>query len=691
MSSEDASPQADRNSGATPQASSAPAQRHSPPPVIPEKIDSLIVAVHGIGDQFRFATIQGVAQRVAELSGEPRLFSLGSFHLPFAKDGEVAVGAVPFVTKNDIFRNVGFAEVFWANIHQEAQKTQDTIEESKAWVKTIVDRMRSFTGTGADGRSIEFANQRSVDYVKLSAVLDEIIETLRTLDNLCFLAEKAGLFKFSLRDLLDDYAGAVQLVAEFKDYGGRIFERFASTMRALSESHPETPIYIVAHSEGTVVTFHSLLKALLRKDPKLDKWVRQVRGLMTIGSPIDKHVVLWPGLWDEFADGGCNGIHGNHHQPIIWWNYYDYGDPVGFQLDSTRQWLVDHHWVKVPGGGAPDLPPSDPPFSWGASKASKKTPTSTLSPAHQQPFFYFPPEQDLGFGRYLFPGKAHNDYWGDMELFAHFFGQFFKENEAGDEGKPVGNPLPVTHPPDSGKEWNHRNKPLNSAACWTLPYVLAFVVLTAGLIILDRGCQPFLPEAPTDLTWFRNLLGVSLLLAGVTATSRIPRLTKRDAWYLFAIIPLVLGAYVYCGTSLVQPEFRERLDDWLDLYSTMGITQFPGLFTLIVALVVAAVSAVVSYLKPSWGMKPLIIMCGAATAAVIFNIWHHHEVIHKTLPKDASAWALLGSFAAFIYLWWLAALIFDLTFIWHRYIRMNPTTEILKYVRRSRKTRQAAH
>ena len=51
---------------------------------------------------------------------------------------------------------------------------------------------------------------------------------------------------------------------------------------------------------------------------------------MTIGSPIDKHLVLSPELFGEGAPLQ------SPDRPIDWRNYYDEGDPVGFALDDAR-------------------------------------------------------------------------------------------------------------------------------------------------------------------------------------------------------------------------------------------------------------------------------------------------------------------------------------------------------------------
>lgn len=39
------------------------------------------------------------------------------------------------------------------------------------------------------------------------------------------------------------------------------------------------------------------------------------------------------------------------------------------------------------------------------------------------------------------------------------------------------------------------------------------------------------------------------------------------------------------------------------------------------------------------------------------------------VTPHAPLWPLLFAAAVFLYLWWLAALVFDLAFVWHRYIR----------------------
>ena len=310
---------------------------------------TLIVTVHGIGDQKRFATIQSVAHRLGRYLDVPGLVSLGQLHSAPARVEAFSLPGHP---------EIGLAEVFWADIPRDAKKNGDTLEETKAWALTVVERLRN--------RDREkTGNKDSVDYQKTRAVVAEMIETIGRLESLLSIADKAGLGKFELgnlilpiartaglgkselSNLLGAFLGNVEVVAEYRDYGGRIFEQVGRIMNELERRHPNVEkIYFVAHSEGTVIFFRALLDALAHPVNLGRDWVDRVRGLMTIGSPIDVHMVLWPQLWEAFKKpaGDRRGQAPTHRNvPINWWNYYDYGDPVGFGgLDITRQWLTDN-------------------------------------------------------------------------------------------------------------------------------------------------------------------------------------------------------------------------------------------------------------------------------------------------------------------------------------------------------------
>src|SRR6185369_11861428 len=311
-------------------------QRKDPP-------TKIIVAVHGIGDQFQFATIQSVVNRFCVVGGNPQILPLGKFYdQSIGKPPETYLAQVLINEKTN--ENYGFVEIYWADIPRVPQKEGYTIEEAKQWARTVVDRLRPHCSSDAKQLSLP-------DLEMARGVLEEMIETITVLERLVLLGEKAGMFKFNLKDLLVSYLGDVQLVADFKKYRDMIVYRFFAVMNYVAKFNSKAEIYVVAHSEGTVVAFLSLLAAVCEElpgdpsDPNLScAWVKQVRGLMTIGSPIDKHLVLWPDLWTRFE--GSNRPNSPDYK-ILWRNYYDYGDPIGFELDTARDWLCEHKFENV--------------------------------------------------------------------------------------------------------------------------------------------------------------------------------------------------------------------------------------------------------------------------------------------------------------------------------------------------------
>jgi hypothetical protein len=59
----------------------------------------------------------------------------------------------------------------------------------------------------------------------------------------------------------------------------------------------------------------------------------------------------------------------------------------------------------------------------------------------------------------------------------------------------------------------------------------------------------------------------------------------------------------------------------------------------------------------------MLIVCGASAVFVMVAL----RMTGNTTEHPVWPVALAG--AAFLYLWWLGILLFDLAFIWHRYIR----------------------
>lgn len=542
----------------------------------------VFVAVHGIGEQSRNETIKAVATQLS------RATEMGQFWLRppispqplgyFQGNDRFSTAVIPleFSTSASVRKDavaIGLAEVYWADIPRGAVEEGRTIEETKAWARTVVARaeelyrrafeanaasIKSESNTDSDGVGQRF--QRAIerldyylskpDFALAGEVLDQMIETIYVIENIVLLARKAGLVSLDLTDVLNDFIGDVQLVAEFASYRLDIVGRFYRALESIYEQQKaagnrDVRIHVIAHSEGTVVSFLGLLHAMsgqrirfssdagggarIENMGAVPEWLRRVRSYMTIGSPIDKHLLLWDHLWTDFKP--CLG---QEKVRIRWCNYYDLGDPVGFRLDTARAWLAQKHF-----------------------KA-----------------FDFPLAHDIGFARYLIPGKAHVDYWADSEVFGHYLATaVFPASDVAEPGE-TGLQLKAEPAPRS-RIWVQWLSP-------ALPYFLSFCVLmfgvvVAGKVIGDNALPSLLPAdaalvrqelgiAPPawDLLTVSNVLGVTLLIMGVTLLARLPRLSAGLCWKVVGVVAFVVGllTYIFGVDYSIQREVGYLFSVW---------------------------------------------------------------------------------------------------------------------------------
>jgi hypothetical protein len=76
--------------------------------------------------------------------------------------------------------------------------------------------------------------------------------------------------------------------------------------------------------------------------------------------------------------------------------------------------------------------------------------------------------------------------------------------------------------------------------------------------------------------------------------------------------------------------------------------------------------------KPRSAAKQMIWLAGAGLFAI---------TIYNALQADEDVgplWRVFVGIAACLYLWWLAAMLFDLVFVWHRYLRHAVALEFLR-------------
>jgi hypothetical protein len=586
-----------------------------------DELSKIILAVHGIGDQFRYATIQSIAARFGIYSGTPARAPLGGFH-PQAQGAIEAFYFEP-PPKPPYLAGIGFAEVYWADIPRGPQKEGFIIEEAKSWGRTVVERVRA--------RYSEVAlNLKPKDYELAAEVVSEMIETISVLGNLLFLAEKAGVLKFDLDNLLVTYLGDVQIVTEFRGYRAQIINQFAQVMAKLHERHSKAELYVIAHSEGTVVSFIGLLTAISSASPPA--WLNQVRGFMTIGSPIDKHLVVWPKLFDGIDKQGQVWT----GEKIKWRNYYDYGDPVGFELETTRQWLTDHGITA---------------FDFNDNDGQKR---------------------DFGFSRYPLPGKAHNDYWDDADVFGHFIQTVIEPL------KPLIPDQTVVEPSMPGTPRRDFSKPPPSKVSsrlvsWVVPYVIALAILSVGVFLLHKGVDEFRDGKTALADLAANSAGTVALLAATTVLARIPRLTAHILWRVIAVIVFLIGA----GISYSLLPYMAWVGNLNQRYE-VNI----ALYIVCTAFLVAIMAWWIGRSKPAWGMAPLLIPGVLVIAGIVALIISQDPNTSKPL------WPLLLAGGAFFYLWWLAALLFDLVFTWHRYIRYSVALKYMSDLRTKLKTKR---
>ncbi len=600
-------------------------------------LNKTIVAVHGIGDQNRFATSQQVLTQFARYHDRAgRAVPLGQFHnddncckLSF----HYRPGKDDKQPKQPLTVNLTFAEGYWADIPREMVKEGFLLEDARRWARTIVERyhLRSQAENSARHNqegvlatcklAVQGEAPGNITREKIEQVLTEMLQTLVVLDKIFFLAGKLKLFTFDLNKLLLDFLDDVQVVAEFQTRRNRILNAFSMQMEKAYEANPQADIYIIAHSEGTVVSLFGLLEAAHKNNNERPKWLERVRGYMTIGSPIDKHIELWPEIFTRYEnENDPPQYRPAEKDKIEWRNYYDFGDPVGFELDEARR-RIDK--------------------KWGCSQ-----------------IFNFKDDDDYGFARYSLPGKAHNDYWTDDAVFGHFIQNVVYKY---DSEKP-------SPPEEKDYSKGPGNKPWKKIISHFFPYAGALAVLFCAVLMIYKAVFDYTgPGFPLNRSNLLRVTAVTLLLAGLTFVTRIVRLTKPGFWWLIGF-----GGFVLSATS-----YRLLLGQGAVLDHQPGILN-PGLVGT--ASVVVIFSLLAGLLFPSWGMRTLLY---PGFVAVL-------TVIGKHLLKDAdrtslgsivqhlqnsagttSLWSVVLTTALFFFLWWLVALVFDLVFVWHRYIRYS--------------------
>lgn len=105
------------------------------------------------------------------------------------------------------------------------------------------------------------------------------------------------------------------------------------------------------------------------------EWIKNVDSFITLGSPIDKFLVLWWLNYSYLKSPNWGNGWNRSGERIKHFNYTDEQDPVGHELNKFRE---THAFNSI-----------------------------------------FTKEEDRVYNRYVWPGYAHVKYWKDWELFQH--------------------------------------------------------------------------------------------------------------------------------------------------------------------------------------------------------------------------------------------------------------------------------
>lgn len=389
-----------------------------------------LVIVHGIGDQAPNETaLEFMNEFIRALPGQEEGFSVDVHNLIADLEPAQTSSDTPrrqhtfrpsyFIftdsrdPKNPIRHVIGFSEVFWRHIPDQYidQNEGQLLIPIFTWSHSINTRF-------LEGGS---------DFHKAKDAINNFEKMIKMLSNLAMIYKKSGL----LSEIITRFLGDVQVYAESHDIRQDINERFLSILARIETFSNRTEkelkrysdhgdfkgfdrreIYIIAHSEGTVITFNSLVQAAMLKEGRIkhpepeyerlfdyedalvkgDKrvkahgetarashWLPMVKGVVTLGSPIDKHYTIWRNSFRQ------DHLQTPLEEKIPWFNYWDHSDPVGAGLKVVYR--PDEDMQK-------NLP-------LGTTDAQK----------------LFDIRYDAGFTRYPIPGLAHLEYWTDPAIY----------------------------------------------------------------------------------------------------------------------------------------------------------------------------------------------------------------------------------------------------------------------------------
>lgn len=567
-----------------------------------------IVVVHGIGNQAPNETALGFMNEFIRALPRGKEWNLSVENLIESVDS-LAATDVPkeqhprsFQPANIVFSDftdpenasvnvIGFSEVYWQPIARWYIKNNcgNLPIPIFTWARSISTRLL--------GPGYEMAQWR--------AVIENLETMLKLLGRLAMISKRNPEFAKVTTDFLGDvemYAESDQIRQEINQKFFEVMSRvgdFAessknSILARLKSADPlvrgfeefqkfeDIQIYVVAHSEGTVVAYNSLVQAAMVKEGAGDHpgdkeferantacaaaysiaaerrggvdsmqfdWLPKVAGLFTLGSPLDKHYVIWRSRFrrDRLKRG--------RNSKIPWFNFYDYNDPVAYAIEVLQKPEKD--------GQVAD---AQKMFDIGG--------------------------KDLGFQRYPIPGKAHIDYWTDTAIHHRIIYDGMK--------------LATGQAESLAKRWW---APLQPLFMWFGYVVGRAATILVGLFFINRLLYMFSPGP---------LLSWPVLKRAHDMISSLP-LGSNAQWFNYLIwvaVPLVVMKFLF--------EAEQGLVKNRELS--------PGVRWILIAAWFADVLIICLYHTPKMGGGGITDLLGYAVglfATVL--VWRLHTTVHRGL------------------------------------------------------------
>lgn len=292
--------------------------------------DAGVLLVHGIGSQRPGSTLRkfvsGLRRGFPDLKAEIR-----------EADAVVTLGE----------RRVFVYEVYWADL-LEAERVEGTFSplefNSLAWFPWLNRKARVYP------RRYTLRVYMWTALLSPLALCGLIVGVV--IAALYYVFTRQSLFALLERTIGDvtNYVASAGRVVEAEPIASvadEVMARFrAAHSRAVDEGCRD--IYVVAHSLGTVIAYHAL-SGHLTESVNADAAVPplRVRGLFTIGSPLEKIRFIWPTLIETrplaTAKASANSL--------VWENFHDRLDLISGRLRHADSWgPVQNHGLFGRGG-----------------------------------------------------------------------------------------------------------------------------------------------------------------------------------------------------------------------------------------------------------------------------------------------------------------------------------------------------